>query len=42
MSIRNFQHQGLLDKDINIAQNYLNNTDYDIYINTGSQKKCRY
>lgn len=40
MANRNFQHQELHDKVINIAQNYLNNTDYDIYINPGSQKNA--
>lgn len=40
MSNRNYQHQGLHDKVINSAQNYLNNTAFDIYINPGSQKNA--
>ena len=40
MSNRNYQHQGLHDKVIISAQNYLNKIDFDIYINPGSEKNA--
>lgn len=40
MAIRQIQLQSIHDKVINIAKNYLNQTDYDIYQNPGSTKNA--
>ncbi|SFS81811.1 hypothetical protein [Lutibacter maritimus] len=40
MSNRNYNNQSLHDKVINSASNFLNTSEYDIYINPSSQKNA--